>query len=258
MATIGRATNESRKTTTATGDTDQVSYTHGALITLRANGFFSATVPAATVLEERSHSAMVSHTFAVRGGNIRLKNRPRLARLRLHCSLVYGEHGFSGALTVVGRIVLAAVLGAIRTGNVDGAGDSDSLTTLWLPEVKQEEAENSGREALSWRGVELPNCRKQTRGSLPASGSSLHTDHRLVLGAAVVRSLRTHDTLMSTCAGSSWRDRGRGPRGRYRMRRRRWRTARMTDIRTLPKTFSKLSRTSKKFTCFVDTRRTLA
>ena len=110
---------------------------------------------------------MVSHTFAVRGGNIRLKNRPRLARLRLHFSLVYGEHGFSGALTVVGRIVLAAVLGAIRTGNVDGAGDSDSLTTLWLPEVKQEEAENSGREALSWRGVELPNCRKQTRGSLP-------------------------------------------------------------------------------------------
>ena len=160
-------------------------------------------------------------------------------------------------MTVVGRIVLAAVLGAIRTGNVDGAGDSDSLTTLWLPEVKQEEAENSGREASSWRGVELPNCRKQTRGSLPASGSSLHTDHRLVLGAAVVRSLRTHDTLMSTCAGSSWRDRGRGPRGRYRMRRRR-RTARMTDIRTLPKTFSKLSRTSKKFTCFVDTRRALA
>ena len=96
VAAIGRATNESRKAT-ATGDTDQVSYTHEALITLRANGFFSATVPAATVLEERSHSAMVSHTFAVRGGNIRLKNRrprssavaflPRLWRARIFWSI---------------------------------------------------------------------------------------------------------------------------------------------------------------------------
>ena len=130
----------------------------------------------------------------------------------MHFSLVYGEHGFSGALTVVGRIVLlAAVLSAIRTGNVDGAGESDSLTTLWLPEVKQEEAENSGRDGSSWRGVELPNCRKQIRGSLPPAlppDPPFTPTVRLVLGAAVVRSLRTHDTLMSTCAGSSWREGG--------------------------------------------------
>ena len=76
---------------------------------------------------------MVLHGFAVQEDKTRLKNRR--PRLRLHFSLVYGEHGFSGALTVgrsVGRIVLSAVLGAIRTGNVSGGGggDSDSLTTL--------------------------------------------------------------------------------------------------------------------------------
>ena len=79
---------------------------------------------------------MVLHGFAVQEDKTRLKNRR--PRLRLHFSLVYGEHGFSGALTVGrsdaddGRIVLSAVLGAIRTGNVSGGGggDSDSLTTL--------------------------------------------------------------------------------------------------------------------------------
>ena len=135
VATIGRMriTSQGRRPEIPT---DRVSYTHEALITLRPTGFFSATVPTAAVHEGISNTAMVLHGFAVQEDKTRLKNRR--PRLRLHFSLVYGEHGFSGALTVGrsdaddGRIVLSAVLGAIRTGNVSGGGggDSDSLTTL--------------------------------------------------------------------------------------------------------------------------------